>query len=177
MTPNPDPQGGESNMEDEQAVRQVHPDAYINSDYSGAPSADVAVFRKATKEDWPNNHEVTIGNFCGSIKEAWKSARAKLAEGATTQPVAQEGGIKKFFGTWPGAETDEQLLDALAKVRAATPEELVEQGQNLAKNYKPGPRQAQPVPSAGRWIYRSAKEESGPSMNPSVSAPNAGEGQ
>lgn len=51
-----------------------------------------------------------------------------------------------------GATTQPTLAELLRDVRPATPEELVEQGQNLAKNYKPGPRQAtpfMPVPSAG----------------------------
>lgn len=63
---------------DREAVLKIHPDAYLNEDYSGAPSADVAVFRKATKEDWPNNREVQIGNFCGSNEAAWKSAHSRL---------------------------------------------------------------------------------------------------
>ena len=63
---------------DREAVLKIYPDAYLNEDYSGAPSADVAVFRKATKEDWPNNREVQIGNFCGSNEAAWKSAHSRL---------------------------------------------------------------------------------------------------
>jgi hypothetical protein len=41
-------------------------------------------------------------------------------------------------------QTAPELAELLRDIRPATPEELVEQGQNLAKNYKPGPRQAVP---------------------------------
>lgn len=34
----------------------------------------------------------------------------------------------------------------LANMRPATPKELKEQGESLARNYKPGPRQARPFP-------------------------------
>lgn len=42
-----------------------------------------------------------------------------------------------------------EIDDLLANIRPATPEELKEQGESLARNYKPGPRQARPFPPTG----------------------------
>lgn len=83
---------------DREAVLKIHPDAYLNEDYSGAPSADVAVFRKATKEDWPNNREVQIGNFCGSNEAAWKSAHSRLLVDAPAQQI-EERELLRFLET------------------------------------------------------------------------------
>lgn len=69
---------------DEAMVKAVYPDAYINDDYSGSPSSDVGVFRKATKEDWPKNREIPISEFFATAVEAWADARSKLP--ATVHP-------------------------------------------------------------------------------------------
>lgn len=102
---------------DEEAVKAIYPDAYINDDYSGSPSADVGVFRKATKEDWPKNREVAISGFFPTSAQAWSDARSKLpspsaakveSETVFIDPRTKEP-CRRCYGTgkmppWPGSK-------------------------------------------------------------------------
>lgn len=87
-------------------VLEIWPDAYINEDYSGSPSADVAVFRKATKDDWPKNREIPISDFKSTETAAWLDAASRLPALSEVE-VKQRAMLEERLAGRPKIEPEE----------------------------------------------------------------------
>ncbi len=58
----------------------------------------------------------TPNSPAGAVEPSTQTADAAEAVGSTQAPTVLTG-VAAFFGTWPGDETDEELLAALWAIR------------------------------------------------------------